>query len=423
MNLRGKRVTVVGLGKSGVAACNLLLEKGAEVSITDSSTSQVIDDNVRSLSKKMLSVETGKHTAGLIENRDLIVVSPGVPLDSPAIGWARQKDIPVIGEIELAFAFCPAPIIAITGSNGKTTVATLLGRIFQAAGRRYIVCGNIGNPFAAEVARLSKEHVVILEVSSFQLETIDRFKPNVAAILNLTIDHLDRYANFAQYAQAKSHIFSNQDQEDWAIFNRRDAQELLLPTEIKAKVVYFSENNNSLAGFNDNQRAAVKICSIFNIPEELSITVCREFKGLPHRIEEVRQIQGIKFINDSKATNVDSTLWALNSLNKPVILIAGGKDKGADFRIARDKVKDKLRALVLFGEAKGKIGQAFQGLVETVITTTLTEAVKQAFRLAHPGDCVLLSPMCASFDMFSDYKARGEAFKEVVHNLAQSPKL
>ncbi len=419
MNLKGKKVTVVGLGKSGLAACNLLIEKGARISITDCRDSQRVKDNICSLNREnIVDIEIGRHTEGLIEGKDLVVTSPGVRLKSRPLIWAKKKGVPVIGEVELAFAFCRAPIIAITGTNGKTTVTTLLGQIFQAAGRKCAVCGNIGNPFSAEVTRLSEEHTVILEISSFQLETIDKFKPKVAVILNLSADHLDRHKNFDEYFAAKCRIFSNQDEKDWTVLNEKDSQKLTLAAKTKARVLYFSKNlGGEAADFNDNQIAALTVSSLFAIPKEPAINICRQFRGLKHRMEEIRQIRGIKFINDSKATNAHSTLWALNSIKEPVILIAGGRDKGSNFTALGEKIKDKVRAMVLFGEAREKIEKAFAGLVLTKKTETLAQAVRDAFCLARAGDCVLLSPMCASFDMFSDYAERGRAFKQAVYSL------
>ncbi|NQS99680.1 MAG: UDP-N-acetylmuramoyl-L-alanine--D-glutamate ligase [Candidatus Omnitrophica bacterium] len=420
MDLKGKKVTVVGLARSGLAACKLLLEKGAKVSATDCLDNQKIQESVRCLKASGIKdIETGRHTEKLIKGRDLIVISPGVALESPAISWAKKRAIPVIGELELAYNFCPAPIIAITGTNGKTTVSTLVGEIFRQAGRKCVVCGNIGTPFSAEVLRLISEDVVALEVSSFQLETIDRFKPKVAALLNLGIDHLDRYANFQQYLEAKSRIFLNQDQDDWSILYQDDPYKLELLAKTKARVLFFSRNRSTATGaLNSNHQAAIAISSVFSIPKQVALKTCRRFKGIAHRMEEVRQISGVQFINDSKATNVDSTLWALDSITRPVILIAGGRDKGCDFTVAKEKIAKSVRAMILLGEARERIEQAFAGSVATETSAALPEAVQRAFELAQPGDCVLLSPMCASFDMFSDYAERGRTFKKAVHNLS-----
>ncbi len=451
MDLRGKKVTVVGLGKSGMAACNLLVEKGAKVSITDCLDNQKIRENIRALKNResIIDIEIGRHTEDLVKDADLIVTSPGVSVRSLPFLWAKKKGIPVIGEIELAFAFCPAPIVAITGTNGKTTVTTLVGQIFKATGRKYVVCGNIGAPFSAEVKHTSSEHIVILEVSSFQLESIAKFKPKVAVILNLSTDHLDRHADFDEYLAAKCRIFSNQDEGDWLLLNKEDSYKFTLATKPKAKVLYFgigkykqhttskiasygyrrrrfscSKNNKDLGSrfghFNSNHFAALAISSLFAVPEAVAINTCRHFKGIEHRMEEVAQIHGVKFINDSKATNVDSTLWALNSIEKPIVLIAGGRDKGSDFSTLKDKVRAKVKAMVLLGEAEEKIERAFGSLVKTKVAATLSQAVKSAFGLARPGDYVLFSPMCTSFDMFSDYAERGRIFKEAVQNLVDN---
>lgn len=424
MDLEGKKVTVVGLGKSGIAACNLLVGKGAKVSVSDCSDSQLIQEYLHSLDKKhIVDIEIGRHTEALIEGQDLVVTSPGVPFNSLPLRWARAKGISVIAEIELAFAFCPAPIVAITGTNGKTTVSTLVGQIFRDAGRKCVICGNIGNPFSGELPGLTREHTVVLEVSSFQLETIDKFKPHVAVILNITNDHLDRHANFDEYFSAKCRIFSNQDQGDWAVLNEESRQRFSMSEKTKARVLYFSKDSDNSSGFgnfNSNHCAALAISSLFSIPKELAFNTCRNFKGIEHRLEEVAEIKGVKFINDSKATNVDSTLWALNTITKPIILIAGGRDKGSNFAIAAEKIKERVKAAILFGEAKEKIKEACAGLVSAKLTANLEEATREAFYLARAGDCVLFSPMCASFDMFSSYAQRGRVFKQIVQGLRQS---
>jgi UDP-N-acetylmuramoylalanine--D-glutamate ligase len=419
MDLKGKKVTVVGLGRSGLAAVRLLLEKGARVSITDCQQTQQIQETARRLEHNtgIIEIQTGRHTEDLIAGRDLIVLSPGIPLDAEVVIWARKRAIPFIGEIELAFRFCPCPIIAITGTNGKTTVTTLLGEIFKDAGRKCVVCGNIGTAFSTEVLDLTQEHTVILEISSFQLESIDRFRPKAAVILNLSIDHLDRYASFEQYLEAKSRIFFNQRQDDWILLNGRDPHLRRLAVQTDAEVVYFSNNKDGPDDFNENQKAALAVSSLFAIPKELAVETCRGFKGIAHRLESLGEIGAVEFINDSKATNVDSTLWALNMINKPIILIAGGRDKGSDFSLLREKLKGKVRALVILGEAKEKIKKAFSGLVKIKTASTLSQAAEQAYALSRPGDCVLLSPMCASFDMFRDYAQRGEVFKQVIKDL------
>lgn len=419
MNLKNKKVTVVGLARSGVSAAKLLLDRGAKVSITDSSDAQKIRENLALLNnaKNTVEAELGEHTERFIQGQDLVVISPGVPLDSKPIVWARENKIPVISEIELAYWFCPAEIIAITGTNGKTTVATLVGEIFREAKRKYVVCGNIGTPFSAEIPKLTKEHVVVLEVSSFQLETIDKFKPKLAAILNLSIDHLDRYADIKEYAKAKTLVFKNQTKDDWSLLNSNDPYIDFFTASTKARIAYFSKSSNGVFKLDANELAAVVISSLFSVPEELAINACRRFKGVEHRLEEVAKINRIKFVNDSKSTNVDSTLWALDAVKEPIILIAGGRDKGSDFNVIRDKLKANVRAIVLLGEAQKKIENSLKGLVVIKRTADLSQAVNKAFSLARPGDCVLFSPMCASFDMFNDYTERGKVFKQAVKSL------
>ncbi|MBN3039281.1 MAG: UDP-N-acetylmuramoyl-L-alanine--D-glutamate ligase [Candidatus Omnitrophica bacterium] len=427
MQLKDKKVLVVGLGRSGVAAAKLLMEKEARVSITDRLESQKTRENAQELKKQNISeIEIGRHTEKMVLGQDLVVSSPGVPLDSLPLVWARNRGIPVIGEIELAFCFCPAPVIAITGTNGKTTVTTLVGEIFRAAARKCVVCGNIGNPFTREVRFISEDHVVVLEISSFQLETIKKFRPKVAVILNVTDDHLDRHADFSQYLLAKCRIFENQTQGDWAIFSEEDDRKFALSEKTKASVLYYSDltrfSDQRTKNFNSNYLAALTVSSIFDIPEEVSVNVCSSFKGIEHRLERVAVIKDLTFINDSKATNVDSALWALSVLERPIVLIAGGRDKKSNFALIRERLKEKLKAMVLFGEAKTKIEQALGDLVHTQTAVDLEEAVNKAVSLADPGDYILLSPMCASFDMFDDYEARGKVFKQIVHDLAQKTK-
>ncbi|MBN2097325.1 MAG: UDP-N-acetylmuramoyl-L-alanine--D-glutamate ligase, partial [Candidatus Omnitrophica bacterium] len=368
--------------------------------------------------RKIKQIEIGEHSEQLISGQDLVVVSPGVPLDAAPIKWARKKSIPVIGEVELAFRFCPASTVAITGTNGKTTVTTLVGEIFKQAKRKYVVCGNIGNPFSAELKQISSEHTVILEISSFQLETIDKFRPKVAVILNLSDDHLDRYLSFNEYAEAKCRIFLNQTKQDWAILNDEDPNCLALAARTQAKVAYFSKVQDLPAHkFNANHFAALTVSSLFDIQQDLALSVLHNFKGLEHRLETLREIRGVEFINDSKATNVDSTLWALEAIRKPIVLIAGGRDKGSNFSAFRQKIGERVQAMVVLGEAKEKLKAAFSDLVTIKEAKSMLEAVEIAARLAHCGSCVLLSPMCASFDMFTDYQHRGRVFKQAVAEL------
>ncbi|MCM8779615.1 MAG: Mur ligase family protein [Candidatus Omnitrophica bacterium] len=414
---KGKKVVVVGLARSGVASGILLKELGAEVCITDIADSETLRKNKLELEAKGISqIELGRHSEDFVRGRDLMVISPGVDTGSQAVTWAKKFGIQIINEVELSFMVCPAKVIAITGTNGKTTVTTLIGKIIQAAGQNAVICGNIGNPFAAEVSRLKEGDLVSLEVSSFQLETIKTFKPYICVFLNFTPDHLDRYRDVNEYLAAKKRIYMNQDRNDYAVLNNADPVLKGLSKEIKANVRYFDAGS----GLDPNQSAALEVAKILKIDKDICLEVFHNFKGIEHRMEWVLELSGVEFINDSKATNVDSTAWALNSINKPVILIAGGKDKGIDYSLVSRLVRQKVKALILLGEAKDKIKSALGNIVPCVETVSMQQAVESAFKKAHPGECVLLSPMCASFDMFQNYEERGRIFKKAVLDLAKN---
>ena len=419
MDFNNKKVAVIGLGKSGLEAALLLFNLGAQVKISDCQDNESLRNNAKISQDKNIKIELGRNSFNFIEGSELIVVSPGVKKDSPIMIFARQSGIPVIGEIELGFLLCPAQIIAITGTNGKTTVTTLVGEILKSTGRKVFVCGNIGNPFCKDILNMTKDDLVSLEVSSFQLENIVDFKPKVAALLNFSRNHLDRHKDMQTYLDVKKRIFMNQDSNDWAILNYHSSEIRTIASEIKSKILYFNseDKDNSEFGSNPNYLAAIAIGSIFGISEDTYIEVFRQFRGLEHRLEYVRTINGIDFINDSKATTVDAAIWALNNLNKPVIMIAGGRDKGADFSAVKDLLRDKVKKLILIGEAKEKIRNAIDNALPTKDLDTLEEAVCFAYKTARNGDCVLLSPMCASFDMFSDFEERGEVFKDIINKL------
>jgi len=404
---------MVGFARSGLACANLLYGLGAEVSITDNNDSELTRQSLSRLKSKNIKVELGRHTRGFLIDRDLVVISPGVPENSPPIIWAKQLKIPMVSEIEVAAVLCPATIIAVTGTNGKTTVTTLIGRILEAKGKRVFVCGNIGNPFSDVVEKIKEEDFVSLEVSSFQLEKISRFKPKIAVILNFSRNHLDRHNNIEEYLQAKKRIFMNQDKFDYLVLNYQDPIVRELAKETRSGVVYFHKNEE----LNPNQSAVLAVASILGIDKDLVLGVFREFKGIEHRLEYVAEINKIKFINDSKATTVDSALWALENIADPIILIAGGRDKGNDYSVILDLMQRKVKDVFLIGEAKGKMRDAFRGLFPVSEAGTLEEATRIAFCKAGPGDCVLFSPMCASFDMFANYEERGRVFKKVVNDL------
>lgn len=416
---KDKKITIVGLARSGLACANLLFSLGSKVSITDCQDNEQTRLNAAKLKSKKIAFELGAHTPEFIKDKDFVVISPGVPDNAMPIVWAKQFGIPLLSEIEIASMLCPAKIIAVTGSNGKTTVTTLIGRIIQASGKRAFICGNIGNPFCGELADMREGDFVSLEVSSFQLETIRDFKPDISIILNFSRNHLDRYRNMREYCDAKKRIFMNQRGSDFLVLNQEDPLSDELALESKAKVVYFSKSDE----FNPNQAAVFTVGSLLGIDKFTIVNVFNEFKGIEHRMEEVAVINNIRFINDSKATTVESVIWALKSLSSPAVLIAGGKDKGLDYSLVVDSALQKVKEVILIGEAKEKIAQVFRGTLPVEEAATLEEAVNKAYYKAKAGECVLLSPMCSSFDMFANYEERGRAFKRIVNDLAQKASL
>lgn len=475
MDLRNRKVTVVGLGNSGVGSALLLNRIGAIVSVTDNSDNENVRKNAKLCEQKYIEVEIGKHTNGFLSGTELLVVSPGIEKPSPPIHYAMENHIPIISELELGFLFCNAPIVAVTGTNGKSTVVSLLGEILARAGFSVNVCGNIGNSLSGEIysalsadtmgssgtcqkGEIDRKTIVILETSSFQLEWIESFRPKISAILNVTEDHLDRYRNFEDYLAAKKRIFENQKADDITILNYDDKnlRDFADSGKIASRVFYFSTRGKIRGIYLDKGDIKIflknRIKSLFkldagltqplwtgiglkgehNVENILASTLIatllgadkhsiekavKDFTPLAHRFEKVTTIEGIEFIDDSKATNVDSTYRALLSLEKPTILIAGGKDKNLSYEKVIPAVKNNVKKIVLIGETKHKIRDIFKGFVAVEEKDSLEEAVEAAYRNASYGDCVLLSPMCSSFDMFRDYKHRGEVFRTAVENL------
>jgi len=446
--MKNKRVTVVGLGNSGLNAALLLKDVAASVRVTETGDSATARKNSAILDDKKIVYEIGRHTKGFIEDSDLIVVSPGVEDSSPAVKWANEFNIPIISEMELGYRYCKGKIIAITGTNGKSTVTTLIGEILKSGGVDTVVCGNIGNSLCGEIGRIDKDTWVVLEVSSFQLERIVDFKPAIAIILNITDDHMDRYAKFEDYFNEKLKIFKNQGQRDILILNR-DAKELSgLEKKTRSRVLYYSRLGATDGSYLKVDRIVcvtgakreeaicelkdIKLKGLHNIenvivssltgtlagikPASMKNTI-KNFTGLRHRFETVSVIDGVEYIDDSKGTTVDSTVRALESCKRPVILIAGGKDKNSDYSLAKDIVKERVKCLVLIGEARNRIRELLGGVVETREAATMQEAVELSSSMAKADDLVLLSPMCSSFDMFKDYKERGEVFKKAVLGL------
>ena len=432
------------MGNSGLNAAVLLKDMGADVRVTEGADSDGVRNNAKKLAQKNIPYETGAHTRDFIAGSSLIVTSPGVEDSSPAIKWANELNVPVISEMELGYRYCKGRIIAITGTNGKSTVTTLIGELLKEAGLDTVVCGNIGNSLCGEIGRIKNETWVVLEVSSFQLEKIKDFKPHIAVILNITDDHLDRYSKFSDYFKEKLKVFEKQDRRDFLILNR-DAKELGgLEAKAGSKVLYYSRLSKTNGAylkanelFCDHEGRETAICAVKDIklkglhnvenvlvsslaamivgvkPSSIKNTV-RAFKGLSHRFETVDFIDGVEYVDDSKGTTVDSTYRALESCDKPVILIAGGKDKKSNYTVIRDLVKSKVKYLILIGEAGHRIKESLGNIVETHEAATMKDAVALAGRLAEPDYMVLLSPMCSSFDMFKDYKERGEVFKKCV---------
>lgn len=440
--MKNKKVMVIGLGNSGLNAALLLKDIGADVKITEASDSESVRKNAMLLEERKIPCQIGRHTKDFIEGSELIVVSPGVEDSSPSIKWANELGVPMISEMELGYSFCKGKIMAITGTNGKSTVTTLIGQILKRSGLDTVVCGNIGNSLCGEIKRINKDTWVVLEVSSFQLERISNFKPHIAIILNITDDHLDRYSKFSDYFNEKLKVFKNQDAKDILILNR-DARELEgLDKKAKSKVLYYSMLTKTNGTYLKKNKI---ICAIDGRNEDICLTediklkglhnagnvlvsslagilagvkaasikdAVRNFNSLRHRFETVGIIGGVEYIDDSKGTTVDSTYRALESCERPVILIAGGRDKNSNYNVIRELVKKKVKYLILIGEARKRIKKAIGDAARTREAGTIQEAVELARKLAKENTIVLLSPMCSSFDMFKDYKERGEIFKK-----------
>jgi UDP-N-acetylmuramoylalanine--D-glutamate ligase len=467
MDLKDKRVLVVGLGKSGVASALFLKAHGARVTVSDTKSGDELRNEIPALLDHGITVETGGHGDRTFRGQDLIVVSPGVPVDALPLVQAKAMGGVVIGEIELAARFLPGPIVAITGSNGKTTTTTLAGEIMTAAGFPTLVGGNIGTPAISLAERAKPETVIVLEVSSFQLETIQTFRPKVAVVLNVTPDHLDRHRTFEAYADAKARIFENQQSSDFAVLNADDSTCVGMASRTKAQVFWFSRQKEVQQGawardgnilFRDGDgRASTaqrEIMQVSEIPlkgahnlENVLAAVCagvlmgcapekirqavREFKAVEHRLEFVATIRGVDYYNDSKATNVDATIKALESFPANIHLILGGKDKGSDYTVLNDLLRQRVKRVYTIGAAAAKIESQIvsssgthgkNGGPEIVHAETLDHALRKAHAVAQPGDVVLLAPACASFDQFKNYEHRGQVFKDVVRTLAAETK-
>lgn len=450
MDFKDKKVLVSGVAKSGVSAAYLLKKLGANVTIQDAKTEDKLGNVVTELKNNGIALYLGSNPDDIIENMDILVMSPGVPTDLPFVNKAREKNIPVIGEIELAYMFCKSPIIGITGTNGKTTTTTLVGDICKAYYNNTFVVGNIGNPFADITLDTTNNGAVVAELSSFQLETINEFKPKVSAVLNITPDHLNRHHTIENYIAAKERVFENQTADDYCILNYNDEITKAMANKTKAKVVFFSLNNklnegiysdeNSiyikalgydqkvidinelkiLGGHNvENAMAAIGCSIALGVPMDIVVKVLKEFTAVEHRIEYVTTVNDIEFYNDSKGTNPDASIKAVEAMKRPICIIAGGYDKGSDFTEWIDTFKGRVKFVAVIGAVKDKIVDTLNKADFTNYKTadTFEEAIDLCYENADKGDCVLLSPACASWDMFKSYEQRGEIFKDYVRKL------
>lgn len=429
----GRRVTVVGLKRSGLAAIELLRRVGCRVRATDRDGTSALQAVRTSLSAAGLEeVEVGGHSRRLIEEAEVVVVSPGVPETSGPIRWALERRVPVVSEIELAFHFCRAPIVAVTGTNGKSTAVTLIAELINASHRRALACGNLGIPFSSVLEQLSPQTIAVVEVSSFQLLWCDQFRPRIGVLLNIGTNHLDRHQDASAYLAAKMRLFQRQTPEDWAVLNGRDPRIVELAGRCLSQHVWFGENRSNPPAWRlapatqqaltESAQAALQVGRLVGIPDPLTWQVIRLFRGLEHRMEHVLMTpQGVRFVNDSKSTTTDSLLFALAQIPGDVVVILGGRDKGLDFRpLVEPLHQPRVKGIVLIGESRVRLHGLLNGAAHgTAVqeSETLEEAVALAERLAGPGTTVLFSPACASFDMFRDFEERGRRFKEIVARL------
>ena len=464
---QGRKVLVIGLARSGLAVANLLTTQGARVTVTDQKSKRELISNIKKLRKGIRTIlgrQDSVRLKKLISEYDLLVVSPGVPKENPLVERARKLKIPVLSEVEAAFNIAyerfdwktlpSPPVVAVTGTNGKTTTAELIGAVLRTEGRKdIIVAGNIGTPLSRVVGRIKRTTVLVLEISSFQLENVNTFHPYVAVVLNITPDHMDRHKTMTKYIQAKGNIFKKQTAEDFCILNAEDNRCRSLVRKAKSRVIFFSSKRALRRGVYvkgrrmisnldwnlkvppdrgelsvedirvpgphnlENSLVAVAVGDIFGISRGKVREAIETFPGIEHRLEMVREIDGRRFINDSKATNVDACKRALETFPAPIVLIMGGYDKGSPYRPLINLVKEKVAALVLLGEAAPRIERELIGLAAIYRVDGMREAVELSYSLSPPGSSILLSPACSSFDMYSDFEERGEDFKRWVREI------
>ncbi|PKN52790.1 MAG: UDP-N-acetylmuramoyl-L-alanine--D-glutamate ligase [Deltaproteobacteria bacterium HGW-Deltaproteobacteria-13] len=447
MDFTGKKIVVIGMGKTGIAAARFLGKQGANVVVTDEKSPDQWSGEFQQIAREKW-LATGEYNVRVLEGASMVVPSPGIPPDNEILIAAQKNNIPVVSEIELAYWFIKVPIIAVTGTNGKTTTTTLLGEILKRSGKKTFVGGNIGNPLIEYADTAQEDDFIVAEISSFQLQWVEKFRPFVAILLNITCDHVNYHGSFAGYRSVKARIFANQTKTDLAILNDTDQEQDEIAGDIGAQMMKFSSRDILSRGiFIENDHIVLRMpgrdeeqypLSIINLPgrhnvenvmaaimaarfcgcsQEDIIAAVRDFRGLPHRIEFVDEKNSVKFYDDSKGTNVGSVLRALETFAQPVILLLGGRDKDGDFESLKPLLKTKAKKVVLFGEARGRIASLIGEDVPILQETRLREAILNAYKNAQPGDIVLLSPGCASFDEFANYKERGNFFKDVVRSL------
>lgn len=450
MELKNKRVLVVGLGKSGLSSALFLRAQGARVTVSDTRSAEALAKEIPALLDAGIMVESGGHGLLTFRRQDLIVVSPGVPMDTPEVKQVKAFGLPVIGELELASRFLQGKVVAITGSNGKTTTTTLLGKIFEDAGVSTLVGGNIGLPVIDLVAKSTADTVSVLEVSSFQLETIEEFHPWISVVLNITPDHLDRHGSFENYAAAKTRITERQEAGDFLVLNAEDKPTQMVAAKTRAQIYWFSPRRPikqgtfvhgesiffvakegakpepimpvaeiKLKGAHNVENVLAAVCAarLAGILAEKIRASVAEFKGVEHRLEFVRLLRGVEFYNDSKATNVDAAMKAVASFASGIHLILGGKDKDSDYATMADSLKERVKVVYTIGSAAEKIERQLQGVVKIVSAETMQTAVAEAAKAAVAGDVVLLAPACSSFDQFENYEHRGQVFRQLVNEL------
>ena len=445
--LRGKRVLVVGLAKTGVATSLFCAARGAEVTATDARAENEVGDAIVQLRAAGVNLELGGHRENTFFRQDLIVPSPGVRADAPLLRAARAQGVTIWSEIELAGRFMNGRLIGITGSNGKTTTTSLIEHILKNAGFPTILAGNIGTPLISRIEQTNDDTITVVELSSFQLELIETFRPNISVFLNLTPDHLDRHHTFEEYGAAKARIFGNQKEADSAVLNADDpASTPYAPTRpqvywfsrkqrvaqgafVRDHQIVFRQNGEEMAvlklqeiplvgGHNvENVLAAVTTTRIAGANPAAIAKGVRSFAGVEHRLEFVAEVSGVRYFNDSKATNVDATLKALDAFPGRILIILGGKDKGSDYTVLRKPLREKAILALLIGAAADKIEKQIEGSVAIEGAGTIERAVEIASHAARPGDVVLLAPACASFDQFQNFEHRGRVFKDLVHQL------